>query len=164
MIGPGGLLLVVPHLFALPVSVLLVGLQKSTELNLDVKNIFSGSHTQHRWRCSKTQELKKPSRVWVLEPWALSFIEEKNLKSFESDTQNLKYCIADVKTFFTQKKVFSSIKGAVLIHSKSTSCRSRVGFHQNLNLNLISVILQLKWNGLPNIRLLWQLWHQLNYL
>ncbi len=30
MIGPGGLLLVVPHLFAVPVSVLLVGLQKST--------------------------------------------------------------------------------------------------------------------------------------
>jgi hypothetical protein len=56
----------------------------------------------------------------VLEPWALSFIEEKNLKSFESDTQDLKYCIADVKTFFTQKKIFSSIKGPVLIHSKST--------------------------------------------
>ncbi len=30
MIGPGGLLLVVPHLFAFPVLVLLVGLQKST--------------------------------------------------------------------------------------------------------------------------------------
>jgi hypothetical protein len=28
MIGPGGLLLVVPHLFALPVSVLWVRLQK----------------------------------------------------------------------------------------------------------------------------------------
>jgi hypothetical protein len=40
MIGPGGLLLVVP------VSVLLVGLQKSTKLNLDVKNISqSHSHT-----------------------------------------------------------------------------------------------------------------------
>jgi hypothetical protein len=41
MIDPGGLLLVVPHLFAVPVSVLLVGLQKSTLLNLDVKNILS---------------------------------------------------------------------------------------------------------------------------
>jgi len=30
MIGPCGLLLVVPHLFAVPVSVLWVGLQKST--------------------------------------------------------------------------------------------------------------------------------------
>jgi hypothetical protein len=30
MIGPGGLLLVVPHLFPVPVSVLLVVLQKST--------------------------------------------------------------------------------------------------------------------------------------
>jgi len=29
MIGPGGLLLVVPHLFAVPVSVLLVVLQKT---------------------------------------------------------------------------------------------------------------------------------------
>ncbi len=47
MIGPCGLLLVVPHLFAVavPVSVLLVGLQKSTSLsNLDVKNIFAGLH------------------------------------------------------------------------------------------------------------------------
>jgi hypothetical protein len=52
MIGPGGLLLVVPHLFADPVSLLLVGLQKSRELNWDVKNIFAGSHTDHRWRCS----------------------------------------------------------------------------------------------------------------
>ncbi len=42
MIGPCGLLLVVSHLFAIPVSVLLVGLQKSTQLNLDVKNIFAG--------------------------------------------------------------------------------------------------------------------------
>jgi hypothetical protein len=38
MIGPGGLLLVVPHLFAVLVSVLLVGLQASVQLNLDVKN------------------------------------------------------------------------------------------------------------------------------
>ncbi len=44
MIAPGGLLLVVPHLFAVPVSVLEVGLQTSTKLNLDVINIFAGSH------------------------------------------------------------------------------------------------------------------------
>jgi hypothetical protein len=29
MIGPGGLLLVIPHLFAAPVSILWMGLQKS---------------------------------------------------------------------------------------------------------------------------------------
>jgi hypothetical protein len=43
MIGPDGLLLVVPLLFAVPVSVLWVGLQKSKQLsNLDVKNLFGG--------------------------------------------------------------------------------------------------------------------------
>ncbi len=42
MIHPGGLLLVVPHLFAVPVLVLQVGLLKSTELYLDVKNISHG--------------------------------------------------------------------------------------------------------------------------
>jgi len=35
MIRPGGLLLVFPHLFAVPVSVLLVGLQKSALQNFD---------------------------------------------------------------------------------------------------------------------------------
>jgi hypothetical protein len=39
MIGPGGLLLVVPHLFA----VIWVGLKKQKKkLNMDVKNIFAG--------------------------------------------------------------------------------------------------------------------------
>jgi hypothetical protein len=33
MIGPGGLLLVVSHLFAIPASVLWVGLQKSTYIH-----------------------------------------------------------------------------------------------------------------------------------
>jgi hypothetical protein len=36
MIDPGGLLLVVPHLFALPVSVLLLGLQKGTKLGCEI--------------------------------------------------------------------------------------------------------------------------------
>jgi len=52
MIGPGGLLLVVSHLFAVLVSVSWMGLQKSKYGNLDVKNIFAGSRTKHRWRCS----------------------------------------------------------------------------------------------------------------
>jgi hypothetical protein len=53
MIRPAGLLLVIPHLFAVPVSVLQVGLLKSTELYLDVKNILQ-SHSKHHWRCSKS--------------------------------------------------------------------------------------------------------------
>jgi hypothetical protein len=42
MIGPGGLLLVYSHLFAVPVLVLWAGLEKVNDLNLDVRNIFSG--------------------------------------------------------------------------------------------------------------------------
>jgi hypothetical protein len=57
LIGPGGLLLVVSHLFAVPVLVLWLGLEKSKLLNLDVRNIFAGSHTEHHWRCSKPQFL-----------------------------------------------------------------------------------------------------------
>jgi hypothetical protein len=40
MIGPGGLLLVVPHLFAVPVSVLLVGLQKEYITKLGCEKYF----------------------------------------------------------------------------------------------------------------------------
>jgi len=37
MIGPGGLLLVLPHVYVVPVSVLLVWLpKKKTQLNLDI--------------------------------------------------------------------------------------------------------------------------------
>jgi hypothetical protein len=47
MIGPGGLLLVLHYLFAVPVSVLWAGLQKSKQLlHLDMKSIFAGSHTE----------------------------------------------------------------------------------------------------------------------
>ncbi len=49
-VGPGGLPLVVSDLFAVPILVLWAGLQKSKLLNLDVRNIFAGSHTEH---CSK---------------------------------------------------------------------------------------------------------------
>jgi hypothetical protein len=42
LICPGGFLLVVSHLFAVPVLVLWVGLEKSKELILDVRNIFAG--------------------------------------------------------------------------------------------------------------------------
>jgi hypothetical protein len=43
MIGPSGLLVL--HKFAVPV--LWVGLEKSKQLNLDVRNIVLGSHTEH---------------------------------------------------------------------------------------------------------------------
>ncbi len=48
MNGAGGLVLVVSHLFDVPISILLVVLQKTKQLNLDAKNIFAGSHTEHR--------------------------------------------------------------------------------------------------------------------
>jgi hypothetical protein len=38
------------QLFAVPVSVLSTGLGKSKQLNLDVTNIFAGSHAEHHWR------------------------------------------------------------------------------------------------------------------
>ncbi len=44
-VGPCGLLLVVSHVFAVPVLVLWVGLEKSKEPNLDMKNIFAGLQT-----------------------------------------------------------------------------------------------------------------------
>jgi hypothetical protein len=42
MIGAGGLLLVVSHLFAVTVLILWVGLEKSIKLNSDVRNILLG--------------------------------------------------------------------------------------------------------------------------
>ncbi len=62
MIGPAGLLLVVPQLFAIPVSVLWVGFLNSVKLNLDVKNFFAGLHTEHLWRCSKEVNCKSMPR------------------------------------------------------------------------------------------------------
>jgi hypothetical protein len=44
MIGPCSLLLVVSHLL-FAAAVLRVGLEKSKELNLDVRNVFAGSDT-----------------------------------------------------------------------------------------------------------------------
>jgi len=43
--GPSGLLLVVYHLLAVPVSVLWVGLEKSYYLKLGCENVFAGSHS-----------------------------------------------------------------------------------------------------------------------
>ncbi len=48
MIGPGGLLLVVSHLFCSPSFRLMGGVGKP---NMDPTNIFAGSHIEHWWRC-----------------------------------------------------------------------------------------------------------------
>jgi hypothetical protein len=65
MFGLTGLLLVVSHLFGIPVWVLSVGLEKSRELNFDVRNIFAGSHSEHRWSsCSKLLEEGK-QKLWL---------------------------------------------------------------------------------------------------
>jgi hypothetical protein len=47
MIGTGGLPLGVSHLFAVSLSVLWAGLQKRKQVNLVVRNIFAGLHTEH---------------------------------------------------------------------------------------------------------------------
>jgi len=33
------------------------GLQKGKQQNLDVRNIFAGSHTEYRWGCLRTASL-----------------------------------------------------------------------------------------------------------
>jgi len=52
MIGPGGFLLIVPHPFPVPVSVLLVVLQKEYITKLGCEKYFRRSHTEQRCRRS----------------------------------------------------------------------------------------------------------------
>jgi hypothetical protein len=50
MIGAGGLLLLDPHVFASYSFILMGGLQKSEQPNLDVReNFFQGHIEQHCW-------------------------------------------------------------------------------------------------------------------
>ncbi len=65
VIGPSGSLLVVAHLFAVQVAVLWVGLQKSKQLYLDVKNIFAGLHTEPHWRCSYFITAERKHNPWL---------------------------------------------------------------------------------------------------
>jgi hypothetical protein len=59
LIGPSGLLLVISHVLAVPISVLWVGLEKKvSKYNLDVRNNFARSHTGRWWRCSKDGTVK----------------------------------------------------------------------------------------------------------
>jgi len=71
LIGPGGLLLGVSHLFAVPVLVLGVELEKSKLLNMDVRNIFAWPCTEHCWGCSHGQQsitfLLPPERITHLD-------------------------------------------------------------------------------------------------
>jgi hypothetical protein len=74
LLGPGGLLFVVSHPFAVPVLVLWLGLEKSKQLNLNVRNIFAGSHTEHCWRCScivHSSTMKYISIPHEGDPWHL---------------------------------------------------------------------------------------------
>jgi hypothetical protein len=50
------------HLFAIPLSVLWVALEKSKQLNLDVRNMFVGSHIEPCWGCSGTVS----ARPWII--------------------------------------------------------------------------------------------------
>jgi hypothetical protein len=59
LIRPSGLLLVVSHVYAVPVSVLWVGLEKKLVIkNLDVRNNLAGSHTEHPRLLFHVQEPK----------------------------------------------------------------------------------------------------------
>jgi hypothetical protein len=52
-IGPGGLLLVVPPPICCPSVSFMGGVAKEYVTKLGCENIFSGSHTEQRERCSK---------------------------------------------------------------------------------------------------------------
>jgi len=56
MMGPGGLLLVVPPPICWCPSISSIGgvAKKEKNLNLDVKNIFAWSHVEHCWRWLKS--------------------------------------------------------------------------------------------------------------
>jgi len=54
MSGPGGLLLVVSTYVQSQFQFYGWGCKKVNKLNLDVRNIFAGSHTKHCWGCSCT--------------------------------------------------------------------------------------------------------------
>jgi len=85
------------------VSVLWVRLQKSKYLNFDVRNIFAGSHTKHRWGCSYIilPYYNKPTATRKSLSWALfrcSFIYFSNFflqfphPEFQPKTFRLRMC------------------------------------------------------------------------
>jgi hypothetical protein len=82
LIGAGQLLLVVSHLFAVPVLVLWVGLKTNKESKLGCENIFARSHTEHRWRCSYSR--RSPSNL------LLQTKEEEEDDDDDDDDDNLR--------------------------------------------------------------------------
>ncbi len=76
LIGPGGLLLVVCCWIAVLRAFHRLGLEKSKGIKtwIDVTNVFAGSHTQHRWRCSYVHVMMEPvctfsfAPFWILLP------------------------------------------------------------------------------------------------
>jgi hypothetical protein len=91
MIGPSGLVLVVSHLFA--VSVLWLGLGKSKLLNLDVRDIFATSHTEHQLSARIMWFLSSQMSLQMLSPYmrterarhAWTWV---NVRKIESDRHN----------------------------------------------------------------------------
>jgi hypothetical protein len=63
----------------------LVVLQKTKQLNLDVKNIFAGSHTEYHWRCS--------IRYWMSDS-AVEDALQMHCQSFCSALQSLGFTSA----------------------------------------------------------------------
>ncbi len=75
MIGLGRLLLVVPTYLQLqsPGFSFMGGVEKRKSLNLDVRNNFAGSHTEHHWSWSNLtcgtlvpQRAKKKGMLWKI--------------------------------------------------------------------------------------------------
>jgi hypothetical protein len=66
MIGPSGLLVVVSHLFAIPINFMEThwGCQKKKKLDLDALNIFVGSHSKLGWGCCYTKTMGNYPKVW----------------------------------------------------------------------------------------------------
>jgi hypothetical protein len=59
-----------PTYFAVPALDFMGGVGKSKKVDLDVRDIFAGLHTEHRWRCSK--EL----RTWSVTVMRFTFTAE----------------------------------------------------------------------------------------
>jgi hypothetical protein len=73
MIGPGGLLLVVPTYMPIQLQFLLVGLPKQIQLNLDILFYYPEWHTEHRWRCSKLMWSAHYRNMWSIFIWRIQW-------------------------------------------------------------------------------------------
>ncbi len=55
-----------PHVYADPFTVVLVGLPKQIQLNLDILFYYPEWHTEHRWRCSKLMWSAHYRNMWSI--------------------------------------------------------------------------------------------------